>query len=348
MSLIIPSIPPFDEKAAEAAQARQASLTKPLGSLGKLERLAVRLAGMTGKVRPRFEKKAHIIMAADHGIAEEGVSAYPQEVTPQMVLNFLSGGAAVNIFARMAKAELTVVDIGVTYDFGGVEGLLDRKIAMGTQNMLHGPAMSREQAEQSIQIGMDVANDLIDSGAQLLGIGEVGIGNTTPSATIIAMLSGKPVAEVTSRGTGLDDPGLAHKIKVIEAVIERHKDDCGDPIAMLANVGGFELGGMAGVVLAAASRRVPVVVDGYIAGAAALIAIGLAPEAQKYLIASHESAEPGAKICTQLLGLEALFDLNFRLGEGTGSVLAFQLVEAAARIQDEMATFDEAGVDEKL
>ncbi len=310
----------------------------------------MRLAGMTDKVRPRFEKKAHIIMAADHGIAKEGVSAYPQEVTPQMVLNFLSGGAAVNIFARMANAELTVVDIGVAYDFGGVEGLLDRKIAMGTQNMLHGSAMSREQAELSIQIGMDVANDLIDSGAQLLGIGEVGIGNTTPSATIIAMLSGKPVAEVTSRGTGLDDPpGLAHKIKVIEAIIERHKDDCGDPIAMLANVGGFELGGMAGVVLAAASRRVPVVVDGYIAGAAALIAIGLAPEAQKYLIASHESAEPGAEICTQLLGLEALFDLNFRLGEGTGgAVLAFQLVEAAARIQDEMATFDEAGVDEKL
>lgn len=344
----IPSIPAFDLEMAKAAEARQAMLTKPLGSLGKLERLGVRLAGMTGKLRPQFKKKAHIIMAADHGIAKEGVSAFPQEVTPQMVLNFLTGGAAVNVFARMAEAEVTVVDIGVAYDFKGIEGLIDRKIAWGTQNMLHGPAMTREQAEQAIQIGMDIANEVIDRGADMIGIGEVGIGNTTPSATIIAMASGRPVSEVTSRGTGLDDPGLARKIEIIEAIIERHKNDCADPISMLANVGGFEIGGMAGVVLAAAARRVPVVVDGYIAGVAALIAVGLAPEARNYLIASHESHEPGAEICTQLLGLEALFDLNFRLGEGTGSVLAFHFVEAAARIQDEMATFAEAGVDEKL
>ncbi len=344
----IPSIPPYDQDMAKAAEARQAMLTKPLGSLGKLERLGVRLAGMTGQLRPHFKKKAHIIMAADHGIAKEGVSAFPQEVTPQMVYNFLTGGAAVNVFARLANAEVTVVDVGVAHDFKGIAGLVDRKIAWGTQNMLVGPAMTREQAEQSIQIGMDIANEVIDRGADVIGIGEVGIGNTTPSATIIAMASGRPVSEVTSRGTGLDDPGLARKVEIIEAIIERHKDDCGDTISLLANVGGFEIGGMAGVVLAAAARRVPVVVDGYIAGVAALIAVGLAPEARNYLIASHESHELGAEICTQLLGLEALFDLNFRLGEGTGSVLAFHFVEAAARIQDEMATFAEAGVDEKL
>ncbi len=347
MSLNLPAIPPLDLAAADAARARQASLTKPTGSLGRLEALAVQLAAITGQARPNVTRKAVIVMAGDHGVTQSGVSAYPSDVTPQMVLNFLHGGAAINVLARQAGARVVVVDVGVAADLPEHAGLLRRKVARGTANMTLGPALTRAQAEAALSVGLEVVAAEIDAGLDLLATGDMGIGNTTPSAAIVAALTGAPVAQVTGRGTGVDDAGLARKVAAIETALRVNQPDPADALDVLAKVGGLEIAGLAGVILGAAARRVPVVIDGFISGAAALIAAGLAPAATGYMIAAHRSVEIGHRVLLDHLGLMPLFDLDLRLGEGTGAALAFHLVEAAARIHAEMATFAEAGVSDK-
>jgi nicotinate-nucleotide--dimethylbenzimidazole phosphoribosyltransferase len=343
----ISRIPPLDEAAMQAARARQDTLTKPQGSLGRLEELSIQLAGITGQPRPRVPRKAVIVMAGDHGVVRNGVSAYPAEVTRQMVLNFLRGGAAINVLARQAGARVTVVDVGVAADFDEAPGLVRRKVAYGTADFTRGPAMTAQQAEQALQVGVEVLEAEIAAGLDLVATGDMGIGNTTPSAAIVAAMSGLPVASVTGRGTGVDDAGLARKVAAIETALAVNRPDPANAFDVLCKVGGLEIAGLAGVIIAAASHRVPVVIDGFISGAAALIAVGLAPAAQPYLIASHRSVEVGHQAMLELLRVRPLFDFDLRLGEGTGAVLAFHVVEAAARILDEMATFAEAGVSEK-
>jgi nicotinate-nucleotide--dimethylbenzimidazole phosphoribosyltransferase len=345
--MIYPNIPAYDTGAALAAQNRQNQLTKPNGALGQLEDLSVRLAGITGNPRPSFRQKGVIVMAGDHGVALEGVSAYPPEVTPQMVLNILRGGAAVNVLARQAGARVTIVDVGVAFDFEDEPGLVRRKVARGTRNMLHGPAMTIAETEEAIQVGMDVVAGEIDKGLDLVATGEMGIGNTTASAAITAVLTGLPVAGVTGRGTGIDEKGLRRKIEIIERAIAINEVKAQDPLGVLAKVGGLEIAGLVGVILGAAARRVPVVIDGFISSTAALVAFHLLPAVKPFLIASHQSVEVGQKAIWDQLGQKPLFDLGLRLGEGSGAVLAFHLIEAATRILDEMATFGEAGVSGK-
>lgn len=340
-------IPSIDLAAAAQAQARQNELTKPTGSLGRLESLSIQLAGMTGNPRPRFHQKEVILMAGDHGVVHSGVSAYPPEVTAEMVANILRGGAAVSVLARQAQAKVWVVDMGVAVDCPNLPGLINRKIAYGTRNMLLEPAMTRAQAEDAIQAGIEIASEVIDAGVDLLGTGEMGIGNTTPSSAITAILSGLPVSMITGRGTGVDDSGLERKIEVIEQTLKLHQPDPADAVGILAAVGGFEIGGLMGVILGAAARRVPVVVDGFISAAAAALAVTYCPAATQYLIASHQSVEIGQRALWQYMGLEPLLDLQMRLGEGTGAVLAFHLLEAAAATLDEMSTFSDAGVHNK-
>ena len=343
----LPSIPPLNRAAEAAARARQATLTKPPGSLGRLEDLAIQLAAITGHPVPSVARKAVIVMAADHGVAASGVSAYPAAVTAQMVHNFKHGGAAVNVLAQQAGARVVVVDMGVAAHFDGHPGLLHRKIARGTQNLALGPAMTRAQAEASIQGGLDVVAAEIDGGLDLVATGDMGIGNTTSAAAIVAAITGAPVVQVTGRGTGIDDTGMAHKIALIKQALSINQPNPADPLDVLAKLGGFEIGGLAGVILGAAARRVPVVIDGFISGAAALLAAGLAPEVTGHLIAAHRSVEIGHRVLLDRLGLVPLFDLDLRLGEGTGAVLAFHLVEAAAHLHARMATFAEAGVSDK-
>ncbi|MCC7358938.1 MAG: nicotinate-nucleotide--dimethylbenzimidazole phosphoribosyltransferase [Anaerolineales bacterium] len=347
MPLQLPTLPPLDTAAADAARARQASLTKPPGSLGRLETLAAQLAAITGRARPSVARKAVIVMAGDHGVTHSGVSAYPAAVTPQMVLNFVHGGAAINVLARQAGARVVVVDVGVAADLPEQPGLLRRKVAYGTQNFTHGPALTKDQAEAAVQVGLEVAAAECDAGLDLLATGDMGIGNTTPSAAIVAAVTGAPVAQVTGRGTGVDDAGLARKVAAIEAALRLNQPNPADALDVLAKVGGLEIGGLAGVMLGAAARRVPVVIDGFISGAAALIAAGLDPTVTGYLIAAHRSVEIGHRALLAHLGLTPLFDLDLRLGEGTGAALAFQVVEAAVRLHNEMATFAEAGVSDK-
>src|SRR5512134_1667756 len=344
---IIEQIPPLDETAMQSARARQDTLTKPRGSLGRLEELSVQLAGMKADPFPSVERKAVIVMAADHGVTAEGVSAYPAEVTRQMVLNFLHGGAAINVLARQAGARVTVVDIGVAADFEPTPGLLQRKVMCGTRNQAQGPAMTREEAEQALQVGIDVLHGEAGRGLDIVATGDMGIGNTTPSSAIAAAMTGLPVAQVVGRGTGIDDQGLERKIKVIERSLAVNRPDPNDAMDVLHKVGGLEIAGLAGVMIAAASRRIPVVVDGFISTAAAMIAVGLAPRARDYLIAAHQSVEIGHQAMFRHLNLVPLMDLNLRLGEGTGAALAFHLVEASTRILREMATFGEAGVTDK-
>ena len=343
----LPVIPAFDEAAAAKAHQRQDQLTKPTGSLGQLEDLSIQVAGITGLERPTVTRKGVIVMAGDHGVVMEGVSAYPPEVTPEMVQTFLHGGAAINVLSRQAGARVVVVDIGVASDFEDSPGLLRRKIARGTQNFLKGPAMSRAQAEQAIQVGIDVVEAEIAKGLDMVATGDMGIGNTSPSSAIVAVFCNVPVSQVTGRGTGVDDAGLARKIAVIEQSIAFNKPNPKDALDVLSKVGGFEIAGLAGVVIGAAAHRIPVVVDGFISGAAALVAAELLPAVKPYIIASHQSVEIGHKVIWDRLGVKPLLNLGLRLGEGTGAVLAFNLVEAAVRILNEMATFDEAGVADK-
>lgn len=340
-------IQPLDTALREQAQARLDRLTKPLGSLGRLEELAAQYVAITGEVKPIIPRGVVFTFAADHGVALEGVSAYPREVTPQMVLNFLRGGAGVNVLARHAGVDVRVVDIGVDHEFGRIPGLLDRKIMNGTRNLSLEPAMTRSQAEQALTVGIELATEAVREGVGLIGTGEMGIGNTTPSAAITAVMTGRAVADVTGRGTGIDEAGHARKVRVIQTALDRHRPDRTDPLDVLAKVGGLEIGGLAGLILGAAAARVPVVLDGFIAGAAALIAVGLQPFCSGYLIASHRSVEEGHRVLLDHLSLKPLLDLDLRLGEGTGACLGIDLVCAAIKIYTEMATFGEAGVAEK-
>jgi len=351
---VIERIEPLDEAAMEITRVRQDTLTKPLRSLGVLEDLSVKVAGITGDYMPEINDKVIMTLAGDHGIAEEGVSAYPKEVTPQMVYNFLSGGAAINVLARYIGARVVVVDMGVAADIKFEPSkqhqsyeFIEKKIAYGTANMAKGPAMSYDDAKKSIEAGIEVLENEIERGIDIVGVGDMGIGNTTPSSAIVAFITDEPVEKVTGRGTGLDDEGLEAKIRTIKRALALNKPDRGDAIEILAKVGGFEIGGMAGVMLAAASHRIPVVVDGLISGAAALIAYELSPKMRDYLIASHLSVEAGHRAILDHIGLEPMFNLNMRLGEGTGATLGISLVEASCKILREMATFEEAGVPDK-
>ena len=337
-------IQPVDAQIAARVQARLDGLTKPLGSLGRLEETVVRYAAITGEAKPNVPRGVVFTLAADHGVAMEGVSAYPSEVTPQMVLNFLRGGAGVNVLARHTGVEVRVVDIGVAYDFGIIPGLIRKKVMRGTRNLRREPAMSRAEATQAVRIGIDLAAEAAREGIGLIGTGEMGIGNTTPSAAIAAVMTGRAVAEVTGRGTGIDDAGHIHKIQVIQEALDRHRPDRADALDVVAKVGGLEIAGLAGVILGAAAARVPIVLDGFIAGAAALIAAGIQPLCCDYLIASHRSVERGHQVILDHLGLKALLDLDLRLGEGTGACLGMGLVQASIKILTEMATFGEAGV----
>lgn len=344
LSATIARIGPLDAAALAAAQARQDQLTKPRGALGRLEALAAQIAGITGEPRPRLGRPAVVVMAGDHGVAARGVSAYPAEVTPQMVLNFLGGGAAINVLARHAGARVVVVDMGVAADLPAHPELLDRKVGRGTRDLSEGPAMSRAQAVEAVEAGVAVVEGVIDGGADIVATGDMGIGNTTASSAIVAALTGRRAAEVTGRGTGVDDAGLARKVALIQRALDLQRPDPADGLDVLAKVGGFEIGGLAGVIIGAAARRTPVVVDGFISGAAALIACALAPAARPYLVAGHRSVERGHAAVFERLDLEPLVDLGLRLGEGTGAVLAISLCQAACRLLDEMATFGEAGV----
>jgi nicotinate-nucleotide--dimethylbenzimidazole phosphoribosyltransferase len=340
----IAQITALDAAAMAAAGARQAQLTKPAGSLGRLEELAVQIAGITGQPRPSIQQPVVIVMAADHGVARQRVSAYSAEVTPQMVANFLHGGAAINVLARHVGVQIRIVDMGVGSAIAPHPALIDRKIAFGTHDFSIEPAMTRAQALQALESGIALAIDTIANGADLLATGDMGIGNSTPSSAIVAAITGQPVASVTGRGTGVDDAGLARKIAVIEAALALHTPRSTDALDVLAKVGGFEIGGLAGVMLGAAAKRVPVVIDGFISGAAALIATTLAPALRHYLIAGHRSVERGHAAVFAQLDLEPLLDLGMRLGEGTGAVLAQSLCVVACKTLHEMATFGEAGV----
>lgn len=329
------------------AQARLDRLTKPVGSLGRLEEIGAQYAMLTGEMKPVVPRGAVFTFAADHGVAAEGVSAYPHEVTPQMVLNFLRGGAGVNVLARHVGVDVRVVDIGVAHDFGLVPGLIQKKIMPGTNNFLTQPAMSRQQAEQAVMVGVDLSMEAVRQGIGLIGTGDMGIGNTTASSAMTVVITGRSAAEVTGRGTGIDEAAHARKITVIQQALALHRPDRTDPMDVLSKVGGLELAGLAGLMLGAAACRVPVVLDGFIAGAAALIAVGLQPRCREYLIASHRSVERGHQAILDHLNLTPLLDLNLRLGEGTGACLGMDLVFAAVKIMTEMATFGEAGVSER-
>jgi len=332
----------------ELACARQDTLTKPQGSLGRLEELSIQVVGITGQALPKIEHKVIITMVGDHGVTAEGVSAYPSEVTVQMVTNFLRGGAGINVLARHVGARVVVVDIGVAQELAPHPELVSRKVALGTGNMAHGPAMSREEAVQAIEVGIEVVERELARGMDIVGTGDMGIGNTTPSSAIVAALTGVPVAQVTGRGTGIGEEQLQHKVEVIERALTVNQPDPHDPLDVLAKVGGLEIGGITGVILGAAAHRIPVVIDGFISGAGALIAVRLAPQVRDYLIAAHRSVEAGHPLVLERLGLTPLFDLNLRLGEGTGAALGIFLVEAAVKTLTEMATFAGAGVAQAL
>ncbi len=340
----ISRVGPLDSAAMAAARERQDSLTKPQGSLGRLEELSIKLAGITGNPRPRFPHKAVFVCAADHGVAVDGVSAYPQEVTAQMVMNFVEGGAAINVLSRRAGARVIVADLGVASDLPETPAIVRKKVARGTQNLAKGPAMSGEQARAAVCAGMDLVEEELARGLDLVATGDMGIGNTTASSAIVAAIAGKPVAMVTGRGTGVDDSGLQRKIATIERALAVNKVSGDDPLDVLAKVGGFEIGGLVGVILAAAAHRIPVLVDGFISGAAALIATELCPAARDYLIAAHSSVEIGHRIMLERMELVPLLNLDLRLGEGTGAAMAMHLVDDAVAVLDEMATFASAGV----
>ncbi|MFC2013865.1 nicotinate-nucleotide--dimethylbenzimidazole phosphoribosyltransferase [Chloroflexota bacterium] len=344
---IIEMIRPLDKQAMAEAQARHNQLTKPPGSLGRLEELSIQLAGIQGKSIPQIRQKVIITMAGDHGVVAEGIGNWPQEVTTQMVYNFLGGGAGINVLAQQAGARLIVADVGVVTELKSNPHLLSRKIASGTRNITLGPAMTDKQAMTAIETGIEVVTAEVARGLDIVGTGDMGIGNTTPSSAICAVMTGKQVAEVTGRGTGLTDEQLAHKIEVIKRALTVNRPDPSQPLDVLAKIGGFEIGGLVGVMLAAAAHRIPVVIDGFISGAAALIAIGLAPRLKDYLIAAHVSAEAGHKLLLRHLRLKPLLDLGMRLGEGTGAALGILLAEAATKVLAEMSTFAEAGVSEK-
>lgn len=341
-------IQPLNESAMQFARERQNQLTKPAGSLGRLEELSIQLAGITGKQFPQIKNKTIIVMAGDHGVVAEGVSAFPQAVTPQMVLNFLHGGAAINVLAKHIGAKVVVVDMGVANEIPTAdEKLIRRSVGLGTQNQAQGPAMKRAQAEEAIQSGIEIALSEIANGADILGTGDMGIGNTTPSAAIACALMNVAPEKIAGRGTGVDDAGLKRKISAIEKSLQINKPNAKDGLDVLTKVGGFEIGGLAGVMLGAASKNIPVLVDGFISTAAAMLAVTLAPACKDYLIFAHRSKENGHALMLAWLNVKPLLDLDLRLGEGTGAALGISLAEAACKILSEMATFGEANVSQK-
>jgi nicotinate-nucleotide--dimethylbenzimidazole phosphoribosyltransferase len=351
MSLLADSIrriAPQDSAARAKAKSRLDQLTMPYWALGRLMDLAEDLAGMTGSVPPRTTDKTMVVMAGDHGVTAEDVSKYPQGVTAQMVYNFVAGGAGINALAGLNGARVVVVDMGVAADLSDLASagkIVNKRIGPGTRNMAAGPAMSHDEAIRALEAGIAVGLELGQT-TDVFGVGEMGIGNTTPSSAIVAALCGCSVADATGRGTGIEDEQLRHKIGVIEKCLDVNQPDASDPLDVLAKVGGFEIAGIAGLILAAASMRKPVIIDGFISTAGALIAHRLAPLSADYMIAAHQSVEQGHRIALQSLGKTPLLDLNLRLGEGTGAALAMNLVEAAARILTEVATFEEAAVSE--
>jgi nicotinate-nucleotide--dimethylbenzimidazole phosphoribosyltransferase len=335
-------IRPVDADKMAAIQAGIDRQAKPQGSLGRLEEFACRFAAVTG--RNAVAKKVVFTFAGDHGVTEEGVSAFPREVTPQMVLNFIEGGAAINALARHAGAEVVVVDMGVDYEFKPMHGLLNKKVGRGTANLAMGSAMTRQEAICCLETGIELAVSCRDAGIDLVGTGDMGIGNTTPSSAIAAVFTGLPVARVTHRGTGIDDAALANKIRVIEQGLRVNAPDARDPVDVLAKVGGYEIGGIAGLIIGCAAIGIPVVVDGFISTAGAMIASELHPHVRDYLFAAHRSAEIGHVHMLERLRLRPMLDLDMRLGEGTGAALAMGLIEAGLRALREVKTFDEAGV----
>ena len=351
MSLLdetIAAIGPLDPAAVAAARARQDSLTKPRASLGALEDVSVQLAGLAGRCPPPLPEPATVaVFAGDHGVHAQGVTPWPQEVTAQMVANFAAGGAVINALAAQSGADVVVVDVGVASDLESVPGLVVRKVGRGTHDMTREPAMTRAEARAAIDVGIGVARDLVAGGMRCLLTGDMGIANTTPAAALIAVFTGAAPADVTGRGTGIDDATLTRKVGVVARALARHHPDPADPLGVLAAVGGFEHAALAGYVLGAAAARVPIVLDGVIACAAALAAWALAPDTTAAMIAGHRSVEPGASVALAALGLTPLVDLRMRLGEGSGAMLALPIVQGAARVLRDVATFDAAGVTEK-
>ena len=341
-------IPPLDDGAMQMAAARQGRLTKPAGSLGRLEELSISLAGMTGRLDPPLANRIVFTLAADHGVALEGVSAYPREVTAQMVLNFLNGGAAINVLARQMNVRVVVADLGVHSDLPAHPDLRSLKVRRGTASITNGPAMSVREARRAIESGRRLVRDEVANGLDVALTGDMGIGNTTVSAAVICALTELDSKDVVGRGTGVDDAGLDRKREAVRTALRVNAALVATgPIEALAAVGGFEIAGLVGVILESAAARRPVVIDGFISGAAALVAASIAPAATGYMIASHRSMELGHGAVLRRLGLRPLLDLDLRLGEGTGAVLALPLLEAAVRTLNEMATFDEAGVSER-
>ncbi len=340
----IARIPEPDLAAARAVQSRLDQKTKPPGSLGRLEELACALAAVRGSEELDLPRKAIVVMAGDHGVAAEGVSAFPQEVTAQMVLNFVAGGAAINVLARQAAARVVVVDMGVNSPAEIHELVRSVRIGRGTRNLARGPAMTREEAVRALEAGIAVAEELARSGIDLVGIGEMGIANSTAASALAAAFTGKAAEEVTGRGTGIDDASYRRKVEVITRALQVNRHDPADALGTLASLGGFEIAGLAGVVLGCAAARVPVLMDGFIATAAAVSAARIAPRAAYAVIASHRSVEAGHRHLLEALGKKPLLEFDLRLGEGTGAALAMHLVDASVHVLREMATFASAGV----
>ncbi|MBU2102176.1 MAG: nicotinate-nucleotide--dimethylbenzimidazole phosphoribosyltransferase [Candidatus Omnitrophota bacterium] len=332
---------------SKETQGRLDNLTKPQGSLGRLEDLAKQIVEITEAKNPKLKNKVIFIMAGDHGVVENNVSAFPQEVTSQMVYNFLNGGAGINVLAKHVGARVVVVDMGVVCELKNNQALVIKKVNYGTKNMAKGPAMSKDEAIKSIENGIEAFKGELPNGIDIVGTGDMGIGNTTPSSAVVSAITGRNVEEVTGRGTGIDDKTLACKIAAIKEALNVNKPDPKDGIDILSKVGGFEIGGLIGVMLAAAAHRIPVVIDGFISGAAALIAYTIEPKAKDYMIAAHCSVEQGHKAALAFLGLKPVLDLNLRLGEGTGAALAINIIEAGTKILNEMATFESADVSKK-
>jgi len=341
---VLNSINPVNRDHAAGIEAHLDNLTKPPKSLGRLEELAFQYCLATDTTKPVLGKKRICCFAGDHGVADDGVSAFPKSVTPQMVLNMLAGGAAINVLTRHADIELLVIDMGVDDPLAGAEGLIRKKIANGTASIARGPAMTIEQARQAIQTGMELAKQASDDNVSLLGTGEMGIANTTPAAALFAAYLDCSPSTVTGRGTGIDDSRLAHKCQVIETALAVNASNLRDPVATLAALGGFEIAGICGLILGAAAQRIPVVVDGFISTAGALAACRITPAVKDYLFFSHLSREQGHRIVMEKLQIRPVLDLDMRLGEGTGAALAIPVIEAAIKIYNEMATFDSAQV----
>lgn len=344
LSKTMDAIKPADKTLTKAIQAHLDDLTKPRGSLGRLEQIAMRYCLATGTVKPKLGKKKIFCFACDHGVVAEGVSAYPKEVTPQMVMNMLAGGAAVNVLSCHVGADLLVIDMGVDHPLEQAKGLCRKKIRSGTDNIARGPAMTVEEALRAIETGIGLAEDAGAEGFILIGTGEMGIANTTPSSALFSVLLGCPVADVVGRGTGIDDAGLVKKIAVIQKALEINRERLSDPLNTLAALGGFEIAAICGLILGAAAKRIPVVVDGFISSAGALAAIGMNKAVLDYLFFSHMSQEKGHRVFFERFGIKPILDLEMRLGEGTGAALAFSIIEASIKIYNEMATFSAAGV----